>query len=466
MRLESVWLSVVFKSIPIFDFRRKWLPRTVTAYGAELILRIGFTGLCLFAFGAWLSTALAYLGLLLMACAAFVHQPGGLLATLPRSVQQLTISLIVYVFAVCAYATWREPSLAGNHISGTWDWIILFAVIIVAYWFSLYRHKWVFFMCLVVAGLSLDMAREVIRDYPQFIAGFRGVRFDFGKPMIASGLYAGMALIFLFAVFSKIREEANWVLKCLKYVTWYFMASFMFLCVIFTQSRMVWAGMFAVIVSFIGILCYRAIRNTHTCYKLKTKVGVSLLIVGVVAAWVSMPVVSNRLAYERADIASIWAGDTEDLRYGSAGVRWRLVEYGWDLFNDRPLLGYGPGSSKPLISQSPDANLRNMPHLHNAYLEVLLRLGIIGSAIFLALLCAITYHLYRCHKTGSAPPEIAWFVYANLLFVAIYNFGSYRLDHMDMRVYWYIVIASALAAVIRQPQREQSTGNLPDGLGR
>lgn len=114
--------------------------------------------------------------------------------------------------------------------------------------------------------------------------------------------------------------------------------------------------------------------------------------------------------------------------HGVRLVSWR-VAFEW--LKERPLMGWGPGSTKDLINQSEffsDQFKKNFGHLHNSFIESLVANGLIGSAILLAMTAWIGYAALAAYRNGRMPADV--FVFALSFFgfwTAINLFESYTL---------------------------------------
>ncbi|WP_417516574.1 O-antigen ligase family protein [Marinobacter sp.] len=115
----------------------------------------------------------------------------------------------------------------------------------------------------------------------------------------------------------------------------------------------------------------------------------------------------------------------------SHGVRlisWRVA---LEWFKERPLMGWGPGSTKDLIKQSEffsEHFKKNFGHLHNSFIESLVANGLIGSAILLAMIVWIGYAALTAYRNGKMPVDVLVFALSFFGFWAAINlFESYTL---------------------------------------
>lgn len=73
--------------------------------------------------------------------------------------------------------------------------------------------------------------------------------------------------------------------------------------------------------------------------------------------------------------------------------RFNMITYGWNMFKEAPIIGYGPGAFKEIAGFG--------KYSHNNYIELLFNLGIIGFCLFYGYLYKLFYHLMRQIKRGE-----------------------------------------------------------------
>lgn len=66
----------------------------------------------------------------------------------------------------------------------------------------------------------------------------------------------------------------------------------------------------------------------------------------------------------------------EDQQNFSTRERTLLVQYGWDVAKERFWTGWGWGSTSEIASQAPTVGI--YPHFHNAYIQLIVELGLLG----------------------------------------------------------------------------------------
>lgn len=212
----------------------------------------------------------------------------------------------------------------------------------------------------------------------------------------------------------------------------------LFAGLILTQTRSSWLGFLAGIIS-IGILKFR-----------KALLAVILLIaVFIIAA--------------PADL-KMRATSIIDPTDKSNHSRINMIVTGWQMFLDRPFVGFGDIDLKKyyVTYTTPIEPKGEGGHLHNNMIHLLVTLGIIGFAAAMAMFVKIFLMLYRSIKNsgedwltnGVVVGSFAAFVGFHVNGLFEWNFG----DHEVAVLFWFIV-GVALVAVrlnVEQPQERLS----------
>ncbi len=135
-------------------------------------------------------------------------------------------------------------------------------------------------------------------------------------------------------------------------------------------------------------------------------------------AAIMYPTVSQRLSVGIADYENIASGNVT----GSLGERLIMWDAGWNLFMERPLLGYGPGN---VIDEMERETIRGSgtmvshSHFHNGALTQLVKSGMIGLAALLAMVAAPLY-VTRSRQAVNGPNQPA-ILYGGTLLVYIFS---------------------------------------------
>ena len=125
----------------------------------------------------------------------------------------------------------------------------------------------------------------------------------------------------------------------------------------------------------------------------------------------------------------------------SLGYRKLLWSIGLKKWMERPLFGWGPGSTElllkqehhPLLSQPPviynngKASVLSLSHLHNLYLELLVRFGIFGTLLFLSMPLVMLSGVRKSFANNRIPWDCVCFLFAGWGLIAIMYFFDFQI---------------------------------------
>jgi O-antigen ligase len=89
-------------------------------------------------------------------------------------------------------------------------------------------------------------------------------------------------------------------------------------------------------------------------------------------------------------------------------------------------------------------------HLHNSYLELLVRFGLVGAALAAVLLGLLFRATWRAWRQGVLPEDHALWLVGTLAFTAVWCLTDFRSQHHDWRYFWLLLAGSAYAATMRR----------------
>lgn len=263
----------------------------------------------------------------------------------------------------------------------------------------------------IYLGLTgvLEMSKQWWAVWPGYIADEK-VGLHYGRargPMVQSvsyGLYVsvcfGAALLAL----------ASWPLKGKLLVLP--ASGLMLVAAVLTLTRSVWLGTAAVLLTVI----WYCMRDPWRKYIVYGCLGIGLVLV----------------AFKFESITGFpREGSIEDTR-SSAECRAQFAYVSWLMFLDRPIFGFGfgnfPEEKLPYLDlRDVEMNMdliRPLIH-HNTYLDLLVELGLVGCALYLAIMIAWTRTAWRL--TGD-PRRPNWVRYHGILTLAA--LGSYAIQMM------------------------------------
>ena len=413
--------------------------------------RIAVTGLYLFALGAFAAPAAANVGLALTALAA-LGRPRAAVAILRRHPVWPALLVLVAYLSLHGAGFAFTRGLTSADVEALQDLAKLALVLPVGLAVAGQPSRARRALLLAGTGLLLCMALNTRwEDLTQALTD--GVtRLGFGLPMIAFGLYAATALlglVLLTPAFIEALPASGQRRAALAAMT--AAAALLGLGLLLCRSRGAWLA-FALVMPVCAGLLLRRRRVPRPAF---AALGM-LLVGGVLLGGES---VARRLGDDSAGYQAL-AGMAQAREVGpafdalpqdSVGLRLRLFGLGLERWRERPFTGHGPNAGDGVIAGSGDPVLHSMAHLHNTYLEVLVRFGALGLAALAAVLGGLAVGLRRKVRAGSVPTELGLFLAGALALTLVWSAFDFRLLTQDFR--FYAALLGGVALGLGLPRR-------------
>jgi O-antigen ligase len=176
-----------------------------------------------------------------------------------------------------------------------------------------------------------------------------------------------------------------------------------------------------------------------------------------------------RFASEANVLPQVMAMDMEHLPYSNGPARIHLAVWGIRMAAERPLFGWGPGMRTTAylgehgFHGSPSKFLRvvrHFEHLHDVYIEILVRFGLVGAALFLAAFVLFSRTLLSQWKRRILPDD--FFAFAAVVIVATLFSGLYefRTLHIDFRFFALLFGGAVYTFALHRPvaPKDAATG--------
>jgi O-antigen ligase len=421
-----------------------------TSKPQKIIHWLGTASLFLFAFSAFLSTTALSIGLGLILGASILNR--SLWPRLRRD-PLLIVCIVstVYLILRTLWAIWEFPDSRQLQEDQAWDWFRLWLFLCVGWWINgdTKRIRWVLVLALV--GLLTGMVYHW-SSHPGLLRS--GKRTGFHLPIIAFGLYSSTAILGLLTMAPRIWGKRQNLLYYLRLGLWLVALVLLGQGLIMTGSRGAWIAAILVIPPMV-LLRYHAAWKRRALSRWRsiglvsvTMALFALLIVG------NLPQIQKRLIYERQTFEATWDRNFDQVPTHGFGVRVQAFRYGLSKWLERPIFGWGPGSTQYLISHSGEQILQQplsgggyvwLDHLHNTYLEVLFRFGLVGALLILTVLGLLLRGLWIAHLEGRVPTDYMLFLTGTLPLMAVWSLSDFRLLHPDWRSYWILIAGMAHA---------------------
>lgn len=267
-----------------------------------------------------------------------------------------------------------------------------------------------------------------------------GQRVDFGlKNAQHTGVLFGLCLLGVLALAGRFRSWWK--------IPWAMVVLFLIVGVIAVQTRAVWLALTVCAAVWIALLLVALYRRG--AWKRALGSGAILLAVSVTVWFLfAQDIVMKRLSKEREIIERVVRLDIDHtLPVTSIGNRLHTTLFALEKISERPLIGWGPTTYRIELNKSdlPKAAKR-FGHLHNSYLEIAFKFGLIGFCVYVGGLLFLIWRVWAGWHQGRIADDLAVFFGLALLFYGIVNlFESYINYHTNF--FFMAVIGGSIYAL-------------------
>jgi O-antigen ligase len=405
---------------------------------------LGITGLLIFSFFSLLSISGANLGFALMLLALIIS-PAAWRRLVREQLFWICLLTIAYIILSAYLAGLEFPEEHKTIIKKAKAWAWLFLFFIPGWWMSRAQGRVPLSLGLMLAGFSLGILSSLDATTLNLLQN--GVRsgLHFGKPIIF-GFDSAVAILtlimltfYLLSPNSGIAPRFKVLLTGLTFVGILFFIQGL----IISQSRGVWLA----ILFALPVALFLAWKSRHTPRK-TAKTSIALLLGGValISAIMAMNwnTLTKRISYEQGALSIAFNQGLDEAPLGSSTARLHLWRFAIDKWLERPLLGWGPGTTYGQTKAENSVVLKDhrgisFDHLHNAYLEVLFQLGLIGLVLICVTAVLITSTTVRAYRMGNISNYMLAFLLSNFVLILIYSLTDFRHLHWNWRFYWLIL---------------------------
>jgi O-antigen ligase len=398
----------------------------------------------------------------------FFRYGGTLRSSLPLWLvwASIAVVLITWVSAQISHPEWAESNPRLEHLARH------FLFVLMAFWLAGSERKVLWFFGLALLGL-LFSPWSLGGGWGEVMSGLQGERIDFGiRNSQHTGILFGLAALFLLVFFRRLVLGGR---AWLRGVVWLAVLGFCLYVVFATHTRSVPLAfaVLALIAVFVGLwlLVFRSRYTVALVHHNRVVVAtllltVSVAVVALTAFFATMDQAGDsgyqRLVDDVEMLAQARSGDLSELPRTSMGYRvvsWRAAV---DWFAQRPITGWG-GNAGGLVIQHTDwlqayIGDFSLGHLHNSYVEVLVRYGLLGFSIYLVLMVWTARGAHKAWKNGNMPGDFLVFFLVFFVFWAIVNlFESYMFYGTGVYVF-NLVMAALLSFIWADRKRLEKDG--------
>jgi O-antigen ligase len=448
-------------------------PNAAARLSSPVLQTIGLFGLLLCLLGLLGGKSVQNLGMGLLVIATFGTKDT-LWPILKRDPLFKVIAVAaLYLILRTVFAIFEFPELAGKQIREGAGMLRIALILLFGWWIGGTLKAALHTYWIVLVGLFLTLLFRV--DWLH-LSTFLGGNASEGNVMALNIHHSNVALFFSTAfmgwiIFSNTFWESvtlKWPYP-LKLGVWIFILILFLEITLMTQLRIIWVALF---LWSMGALFFLALKSFRSQIKRnmiqRVFLFASILLVAVGLVFSQFSLVLARLNQDQEVVKRVLVWDLTNVPVTSFGTRVYLWKIGLDYVKERPFFGWGPGTTPDLIQKSaiPEQAKRlstaNHLHLHNTYLELFVRVGLIGVLLLGSALWLIVRSAWNLSKEGPLYSKIAVFSLSAFFLIGVAGLT----DSYARQIGWFFM--ATIGGVVysfslwREGQYSQSVG-LPKG---
>jgi O-antigen ligase len=387
---------------------------------------VGVIGLFIFAFGIFFKNKTANDGILIMGIAfVLIFRPiGKRLIRDPLLVFGSIFFLFVSIMAVRAIIEFDGYQVMIINRMFLYGCVFLL-MFLVAFWMHQARGKWNWIFLTLLTGFLAQIIRK--GEWANFtevaLLYWNGVkRAGFGSPVNRFGLWSAIILLACALLHKRLWGcSKNKFWYGIRITFWFFMCSVSAMGLVFSQSRAAWI---ASGILTIPIVLYQLYKTKQ----LKFKAIALLAIISIgVAFLTNLPeIVGRRFLSDKEAYKKLIEGNidfqTESVTGRSAITeRLELYKLFFEKWKERPILGYGPGTSEILLKKMYGQYewVSRYDHFHNILFDLTLQLGVVGLILYTGCFFIIIRQLVRGKQRGHLELDYYLVAFGGLALIAI-----------------------------------------------
>lgn len=358
----------------------------------------------------------------------------------------------LYLAAQTGWGIFLFPETTGKQIQDFGRWLSILGFIPVA---CLLRGEVRWLNALLMIAAIGSWVRVLQLAYWRWgILRFNtgSLQAGFGMEPSASGLVSaavllGLALLSV-RVFDACRRRRWWFgLSFPLLAAGFYLSAYRLVA---SQARTAWVALFLVLLATLGFQLAARRRA------FRPLLGMTAVVLAILAGGIASNAESilARIGPDRDEFAALLKGGTDPTRVSSLGARFQAQKFGVEKWLERPLLGWGTGSTRHLIQSSGRPELRTRPggpflaHLHNFVLEVLVRFGLLGAGIFVCGGWILIRRLSQAELRRRMPEDLFLFLLGAVAMAAISALTGLHVLNEHWRYFWFIAMGGLYTFVL------------------
>jgi O-antigen ligase len=250
---------------------------------------------------------------------------------------------------------------------------------------------------------------------------------------------------------------------------WVWLMTWSILCYVFSyallasQSRQAWLALGVILPFVVTIRYYVWFTQNPTATRKAGWLILPIVLVIVLIAG-NQNFLCQRLTTERIDVMhTVLNKDAQADTNTSVGARLNMFKFGIDKWLERPILGWGIGSTQYLTKSTHDKRVwasdpfdpligdhGYYANLHNIYAEILLRTGIIGALGWLTIVLAVYWALWQEYRLGNVQMDVFLYVVGLGAAICILGWFSFHVGNNRSCAYWLLLMGTAYSFRLRR----------------
>jgi O-antigen ligase len=405
--------------------------------------KLGWAGAQLFALTSWFSIFFAQIGLGMMLIALIFNLPQAKKQFANSAIFWISMVWLTYLALSAIVASYVFPQTVLSQARAFKQFFCLNSFLLFAYWLNADSKRIRQVLLLALGGLVFGIVLN--QDWSKWTLLLQGIRSGRNKwSYFTLGLYASTALLGMFAFSHRFltKSKGPWIFV-VRIVAWIALVLVFLQEVIASQNKSTWIA--SAVTYIVLVIWYTRVRAKTK--KTKRKIPQMLFLPVLIGLFCISVILFNiqsiqeRLDKSKASTLSFLSGDFGKIDpFSSLGCRIRMNVFGLQQWEKRPWFGWGVGINANRFLADPNKNpvVSMHAHLHNTYLELLFRFGIVGTLIFSLLNLLILLSLWDAFKTKKIGQDIFLTVTGAFLLTLISSLADYRLMHFDFCSYFVL----------------------------
>ena len=299
-----------------------------------------------------------------------------------------------------------------------------------AWWFRGKEKRILIAISLAFAGLLLHIFYRT--DFKHLEMAFHGSRSGLGMQIPLTGLLSSTALMATIVLGPRIRGPMQKPFSSfLRVCLWLVLITVFLEILVITQSITSWIA-FAVVAPPLLLI------TIHKHFKLlsgkERMILIAFAVIGIAGSgfllFNNVDTIKKRLSYQQSAIKAISSLDFNEIPYKTSfEMRLWTYRYGIEKWLERPLFGWGPGVE---VGKLPGKHSKCLTHMHNMYLEILIRFGITGLVLIGTGIWIFFFYLREAYLKLTLPFDLFLFFLGILGLLIIWSAANFM-----MMSYWH-----------------------------